>query len=208
MGLTGGIAAGKSTVARRLAELGAVIIDADALARAAVELGSPGLEAIRQRFGSTVISDDGTLDRAALGRMVFSDEHARAALNAIVHPEVARLYRERLSELEREHPDAIVVYDVPLLAEARSTDDFALVIVVHAPAEQRIERLVTRRGFDRASARERINAQATDEQRLAIADVVIDASDTLESTIAQTDALWNQLVARRTEHTGVSDPLS
>ena len=185
-----------------------MIIDADVLARAAVEPGSPGLEQIRLRFGPSVISDDGTLDRAALGAVVFSDERARSTLNGIVHPEVARLYREQLATLEREQPDALVVYDVPLLVEARSAGEFALVVVVHAPAEQRVDRLVALRGIDRASARGRVDAQATDDERLAVADVVIDASGTIENTEAQTDALWSLLVARRAERTGVSDPLS
>lgn len=208
IGLTGGIAAGKSTVARRLAEHGAVVIDADALARAAVEPGSPGLAAIVERFGDSVIAADGSLDRAALGGLVFADEAARADLNAIVHPEVARLYRERLADLERSQPDAIVVYDVPLLVEARSADEFALVVVVHAPADVRLERLVALRGIDRASAEARIAAQASDDERLAVADVVIDTSGTLESTEQQTDALWQQLAARSTGHTAVSDPPS
>ena len=208
IGLTGGIAAGKSTVARRLAEHGAIVIDADSLARAAVEPGSPGLTAIRARFGDRVVGPDGALDRAALGQLVFTDEAARAALNAIVHPEVARLYRERLAQIESEQPDAIVVYDVPLLVEARSADEFDLVVVAHAPADERIERLVTLRGIDRASAERRIAAQASDAERLAVADVVIDTSGTIESTEEQTDALWSRLVDRRSRHTGVSDPPS
>ncbi len=208
IGLTGGIAAGKSTVARRLAERGAVVIDADALARAAVNAGSAGLQAVRTRFGDAVIAPDGSLDRAALGQIVFADESARTDLNAIVHPEVARLYHERLAEIERTHPDAIVVYDVPLLVEARSADEFELVVVAHAPADVRIERLVTLRGVDRASAERRIAAQATDDERLAIADVVIDTSGTIESTEQQTDALWRQLVDRQSRHTTVSDPAS
>ena len=208
IGLTGGIAAGKSTVARRLAEHGAVVIDADVLARTAVAPGSPGLSAVRTRFGAGVIAPDGSLDRAALGQLVFADETARGDLNAIVHPEVARLYRERLAEITRTQPDAVVVYDVPLLVEARSADEFALVVVVHAPADLRIERLVTLRGVDRASAERRIAAQATDDERLAIADVVIDASGSIESTEQQTDALWRQLVDRRSRHTAVSDPPS
>ncbi len=208
IGLTGGIGAGKSTIAGRLAAHGAIIIDADALARAAVAAGSPGLAAVRERFGDAVIAPDGSLDRAALGERVFSDEEARRALNAIVHPEVARLYHERLAELERTQPDAIVVYDVPLLVESRSAHEFALVVVAHAPAEMRIERLATLRGIDRASAERRVGAQASDDERLAIADVVIDTSGSIESTEEQTDALWQQLVARRSEHTGVSDPPS
>ncbi len=208
IGLTGGIAAGKSTVARRLAEHGAVIIDADALARAAVEPGSSGLTAVREQFGDGVIASDGSLDRGALGQLVFTDESARVALNAIIHPEVARLYRERLAEIEREQPHAIVVYDVPLLVEARSADEFALIVVVHAPADVRIERLMALRGIDRASAEHRVGAQATDDERLAVSDVIIDTSGTLESTEQQTDALWRQLVARLSGHTSVSDPPS
>ena len=163
---------------------------------------------MRTRFGAGVIAPDGSLDRAALGQLVFADETARGDLNAIVHPEVARLYRERLAEITRTQPDAVVVYDVPLLVEARSADEFALVVVVHAPADLRIERLVTLRGVDRVSAERRIAAQATDDERLAIADVVIDASGSIESTEQQTDALWRQLVDRRSRHTAVSDPPS
>lgn len=209
IGLTGGIAAGKSVVAARLAALGATIIDADLLAREAVAAGSAGLQAVRQRFGDAVLAPDATLDRAALGALVFSDPTARADLNAIVHPDVLRRYRERLASIQQSDPAAIVVYDVPLLVEARSADEFAVVVVVHAPAEQRVERLVTLRGFDRASAHDRVAAQASDADRLAVADVVIDTSGTLAHTIDQVDALWERLVAERARHPGgVSDPLS
>lgn len=208
IGLTGGIAAGKSTVAQLLEERGAIIIDADALARAAVAPGSAGLAAVRDRFGDGVIASDGSLDRAALGALVFADDTERAALNAIVHPEVARLYQQRLAEIASASPDAIVVYDVPLLVEARSADEFALVVVVHAPAEERIDRLVELRGLDRDSAMSRVQAQASDAERLAVADVVIDTSGSIENTIGQVDALWTQLVERRSAHTRVSDPLS
>lgn len=208
IGLTGGIAAGKSVVATRLAELGAVVIDADVLARDAVAEGSAGLRAIRDTFGDAVLAPDGTLDRSALGALVFADPDARAQLNAIVHPEVHRLYRERLAAVESTNPRAIVVYDVPLLVEARSADEFTLVVVVHAPAEQRVERLVALRGLDRASAQQRVSAQASDAERLAVADVVIDSSGTLDQTMEQVDALWQRLVAERDGHTGVSDPLS
>ncbi len=208
IGLTGGIAAGKSVVSARLAALGAVVIDADLLAREAVAAGSPGLAAIGRRFGDAVLAPDGSLDRAALGALVFSDPGARADLNGIVHPEVQRLYRERLARLEADDPESIVVYDVPLLVEARSTEEFAIVVVVHAPAEQRVERLVALRGMDRASAQERVAAQASDEERLAAADVVIDTSGTMAHTLEQVDALWERLVAERARHTGVSDPPS
>lgn len=208
IGLTGGIAAGKSAIAARLAALGAVVIDADQLAREAVAPGSPGLAAIRDRFGDAVLAPDGSLDRAALGARVFSDPDALAALNAIVHPEVHRLYRERLERIQADEPGAIVIYDVPLLVEARSADEFSVVVVAHAPAELRVERLVTLRGMDRASAQERVAAQASDAERLAVADVVIDTSGTMAHTLEQVDALWERLVAERARHTGVSDPLS
>ena len=208
IGLTGGIAAGKSAVAARLAALGAVVIDADLLAREAVAPGSPGLAAIRERFGDAVLAPDGSLDRAALGARVFSDPGARAALNAIVHPEVQRLYRERLARIEADEPEAIVVYDVPLLVEARSADEFSVVVVAHAPADERVERLVALRGMDRASAHDRVAAQASDDERLAAADVVIDTSGTMAHTLDQVDALWERLVAERARHTGVSDLLS
>lgn len=208
IGLTGGIAAGKSVVSARLAHLGAVVIDADVLAREAVAPGTPGLEAVHRRFGDAVRAPDGSLDRAALGALVFADPRARADLNAIVHPEVHRLYRERLDALEATDPSAIVVYDVPLLVEARSAEEFAAVIVVHAPADVRVERLVALRGMERASALDRVAAQASEDERLAVADIVIDTSGTLEHTIEQVDALWERLVAERARHTGVSDPLS
>ncbi|UTT62327.1 dephospho-CoA kinase [Microcella humidisoli] len=208
IGLTGGIAAGKSVVSARLAQLGAAVIDADVLAREAVAPGTPGLEAVRRRFGDDVLAPDGSLDRAALGALVFADPRARTDLNAIVHPEVHRLYRERLQSLEASDPRAIVVYDVPLLVEARSADEFAAVVVVHAPADLRVERLVALRGMERASALDRVAAQASDDERLAVADVVIDTSGTLAHTIEQVDALWERLVAERARHTGVSDPLS
>lgn len=206
--LTGGIAAGKSTVAARLAEHGAIVIDADQLAREAVAPGSPGLAAVVERFGAAVLTDDGALDRAALGSIIFGDETERAALNAIVHPEVRRLYRAHVDRIAEGNPDAIVVYDVPLLVEARAADEFALVVVAHAPAEVRVDRLVDLRGLDRASALARVQAQASDAERLALADVVIDTSGTLESTIEQVDALWRRLVADRAARTGVSDPSS
>ncbi len=206
--LTGGIAAGKSTVAARLAEHGAIVIDADQLAREAVAPGSPGLAAVVERFGAAVLTDDGALDRAALGSIIFGDATERAALNAIVHPEVRRLYRAHVDRIAEADPDAIVIYDVPLLVEARAADEFALVVVAHAPAEVRVDRLVDLRGLDRASALARVQAQASDAERLALADVVIDTSGTLESTIEQVDALWRRLVADRAARTGVSDPSS
>ena len=208
IGLTGGIAAGKSVVSARLASLGATVIDADLLARDAVALGSPGLAAVHGRFGDAVLAPDGSLDRVALASVVFSDDAARTDLNQIVHPEVQRLYRKRLTAIESSDPRAIVVYDVPLLVEARTSAEFSQIVVVHAPVAQRVERLVALRGLDRASAQDRVDAQASDEERLAVADVVIDASGTLDRTLEQVDALWQRLVAARSQHTAVSDRLS
>lgn len=194
--LTGGIAAGKSTVARRWHERGAVIIDADALAREAVAPGSAGLEAIVDRFGADVLDEHGALDRGALGRRVFADEAERSALNAIVHPEVRRLYREAVARARDADPDALIVYDVPLLAEARARDEFGLVVVVDAPAQVRVRRLVEHRGMTDQEARERVAAQLTDDERRALADIVIDASGTLESTLEHADEVWSTLRSR------------
>lgn len=197
IGLTGGIAAGKSVAAARLAELGAVVIDADRLAREVVEPDTPALAAIAERFGHGVLDETGALDRPALGGIVFDDPAALRDLNAIVHPAVHDRYDALLAEAAVRDPEAIIVYDVPLLAEARAASDFSLVVVVDAPAEVRAERLVSLRGMDRAEALARIGSQAGDEERRALADVVIDSSGTIEHTIEQVDALWERLVAER-----------
>jgi dephospho-CoA kinase len=195
IGLTGGIAAGKSTVTRRLAEHGAVTIDADQLAREAVEPGSAGLDAIRQRFGASVIAADGSLDRAALGAIVFSDETARHDLNGITHPAVRELLKARLAGIAAADPAAVVVYDVPLLAETGGRRDglFEFVVVVEAPAEQRIERLIELRGMSRDEATNRIASQASDAERRALADAVIDSGGTLAETLRQVDELWQRI---------------
>ncbi|WP_440710318.1 dephospho-CoA kinase [Herbiconiux sp. YIM B11900] len=196
--LTGGIAAGKSTVTRRLAELGAVTIDADQLAREAVAPGSAGLDAIRHRFGDRVIAADGSLDRPALGAIVFADEQARLDLNGITHPAVKDLLAAKLAAISAEDADAVVVYDIPLLAETggRRGGQFEYVIVVEAPAEQRIERLITLRGMSREEAERRIGSQAGDEERRTLADVVIDSGGTLDETLAQVDAVWQTILIR------------
>jgi dephospho-CoA kinase len=193
IGLTGGIASGKSTIARRLTERGAVVVDADRIAREVVEPGTPALAAIAERFGTAVIAPDGSLDRPALGAIVFADEDARLALNAITHPAVLQASTERFRQAAEADPDAVVVYDVPLLVESANEYPFELVVVAHASAETRVERLVALRGMDRAEAERRIRSQASDEERLAVADVVIDTDGTLESTLEQTDALWERL---------------
>lgn len=193
IGLTGGIASGKSTVARRLVEHGAVHIDADQLARQAVEPGTPALERIRREFGEAVIRTDGSLDREKLGSIVFNDDAARAMLNSIVHPAVHELRRSMVEQIERERPNAVVVYDVPLLVEAAAEFPFDLIVVTHAPRKTRVKRLVDERGLDLEHAHARVDAQASDEERLAIADVVIDTDGTLSSTMSQADALWHRI---------------
>lgn len=192
IGLTGGIASGKSVVARRLRELGAVHVDADELAREVVAPGTTGLDAIVATFGSGILSDDGSLDRPALGAIVFSDPERRRALNDITHPAVWRRARELFNAAEAADPHAIVVYDVPLLVEAAQDRPirFDVVVVVNASADVRRERLVDLRGMTRDEASHRINAQASDAERLAIADIVIDSNGTLDETLAQVDALW------------------
>jgi dephospho-CoA kinase len=195
--LTGGIASGKSTVAGRLVAHGAVHVDADRLAREVVEPGTPALRAIEQRFGPGVIAEDGSLDRPALGAIVFSDERSRLDLNDITHPAVWRRGLELFAQAEVRDPRAIVVYDVPLLVEASPDRPlrFDEIVVVQADRDVRIERLVELRGMTRDEAARRIDSQAGDAERLAVADVVIDANGSLEQTLLQADALWERLSA-------------
>lgn len=192
LGLTGGIAAGKSTIAARLASLGAHVIDADAVAREVVEPGEPALEQIRTRFGDRVLVD-GRLDRPALAQIVFEDPQARRDLERITHPAVRARTKAHIDEITASSPDAVIVYDVPLLVESRSTESFDRVVVAHAPASVRIDRLVTLRGMSAVEARRRVDAQATDAERLAIADDVIDTAGSIEHTIEQVDALWQRV---------------
>jgi dephospho-CoA kinase len=192
-GLTGGIAAGKSVVSRRLAERGAAVVDADLLAREVVEPGTPGLAAIAERFGSGVLAADGSLDRPALGALVFSDPGARRDLEAITHPAVRALSRRRMAEAVTGDPARVVVYDVPLLVETRGAGEFDVVVVVHAPAEERVARLVQLRGMPEQEARRRVAAQAGDDERLAVADMVVDSSGSLEQTLQQADAVLDRL---------------
>lgn len=189
IGLTGGIASGKSLVSARLAELGAVIVDADVLAREVVEPGTPALAAIAKHFGSSVIRDDGSLDRPALGAIVFADPHEREKLNAITHPAVWKRAKELFAAAA---PDAIVVYDVPLLVEGSKDRqlDFDLIVVVNASTDTRLHRLMELRGMTREEAMHRLNSQASDAERLAVADLVIENGGSVEETIEQVDALW------------------
>jgi dephospho-CoA kinase len=189
VGLTGGIGAGKSAVADRLAELGAVVIDADRLAREAVAAGTDGLAEVVAAFGPDVLSPDGALDRSALARRVFGDEAARRRLEEIIHPRV----RARTAELvAAAPPDAVVVNDVPLLVETGIAAAFEVVIVVLADEETRVARLVGDRGMTREEAYARIRAQASDEQRRAVADVVIVNDGTLDDLYERVDEVWRQ----------------
>ena len=193
IGLTGGIGSGKSTVSARLAGHGAVVVDADRIAREVVEPGTPGLAAVVAAFGPGVLAGDGALDRPALAAVVFADEQARRRLDGIVHP----LVRARATELAAAAPpDAVVVHDVPLLVETGQAGSYDVVLVVEAPLESRVARLVAR-GLPEADARARIAAQATDEQRRAVADVVLDNSGTPEQLAAQVDRFWADRVAVR-----------
>lgn len=191
--LTGGIASGKSTIARRLAERGAVVVDADALVRDVQAPGSPVTRRIGAEFGDAVIAADGSLDRAALSSIVFADPAALSRLNAIVHPAVRAESQRRFDTAFRADAGAVVVYDVPLLVEARVDDPWDLVVVAHAPADMRRDRLQRLRGMDGVEAARRIAAQASDDERLAIADVVVDTSGALDDTLAQVDELWERL---------------
>jgi dephospho-CoA kinase len=193
VGLTGGIGAGKSEVSARLAAQGAVVIDADAIAREVVEPGTEGLAEVVEAFGPEVLLPDGRLDRPRLGEIVFADPELRGKLNAIVHPRVGA----RMAELEGEAaPGAIVVHDVPLIAEGGRTDAYDLVVVVDAPPRVQIDRLVRRRGMTREQAKARMAAQASREQRLAIADIVIDNSGSLTELDRQVGDLWAELRRR------------
>lgn len=193
VGLTGGIGSGKSEVTKRLADRGAFVVDADQLARDVVAPGTDGLAEVVRAFGDDVLASDGSLDRERLGQIVFHDPDKRARLNAIVHPRVA----EQAAELqESAPPDAIVVYDVPLLVENDLAAGFDVVVVVDAPERVQVTRLVELRGMSGDQARARIAAQATREQRLAAAGFVIDNSGSLADLDKQVDRLWDFLVRR------------
>ncbi|MEO3867228.1 dephospho-CoA kinase [Nonomuraea sp. B12E4] len=193
IGLTGGIGSGKSEASRRLAARGAVVIDADKIAREVVEPGTPGLARVVAVFGEEVLHPDGSLNREKLGSIVFADPDRLAALNAIVHP----LVGERVAELQgRAAADAIVVYDVPLLAENKLAPMYDVVIVVDAPDEVRIRRLAEHRGMPEADAKARIAAQAGREDRLAVADIVIPNEGSLAELDDRVAEVWEELERR------------
>jgi dephospho-CoA kinase len=193
VGLTGGIGAGKSEVSRRLAAQGAILIDADAIAREVVSRGTSGLAAVTEAFGPGVLQGDGSLDRERLGEIVFADPASLETLNKIVHP----LVGQRMNELERAAgPDAIVVHDVPLLAENDLAAGYDLVVVVDAPEDVQIDRLTRQRGMSAEQAQARMAAQASRDKRLAVADLVIDNSGSLAELDRQVGDLWAEVRRR------------
>lgn len=193
IGLTGGIGSGKSEVSKRLSAKGATVIDADKIAREVVEPGTPGLARVVTTFGEAVLRPDGSLNREKLGSVVFADSEKLAALNAIVHP----LVGERVAQLQREAADdTIMVYDVPLLVENKLAPMYDAVIVVDAPDDLRIRRLAEHRGMPGADAEARIAAQASREDRLAAADIVIPNDGTLEELDTRVEAVWEDLLRR------------
>ena len=192
VGLTGGIASGKSTVSAICAELGAVVIDADKLAREVVERGTPGLAAVVEAFGPELLTPEGDLDRAAMGAIVFNDDAKRKELESIVHP----LVFERYAELEAATgPDDVVVHDIPLLAESGRAAEFDQIVVVDAPEEVQVGRMLRDRGWAEADARPRIAAQATREQRLAIATYVVDNTGSLDDLRGRVSEIYRTFTA-------------
>lgn len=196
IGLTGGIAAGKSTVAKRWVEHGAIEIDADQIAREVVAPGSSGLQQIQQKFGDEVLAADGTLDRAKLGALVFSDEAKRLALNAIVHP----LVKQRTSEILKTLPkDSIAIYNVPLLVEAKVDHDFDLIVTVEAPEEEQVKRLIKHRGLNETEARARIRSQAKPVERAAMANVILNSNQDINLLLMDADELWRTIEVQAAE---------
>jgi dephospho-CoA kinase len=190
VGLTGGVASGKSTVSAILAELGAVVIDADLLAREVVAPGTDGLAEVVAAFGEEVLGPDGSLDRPALGAVVFADEARRRTLETIIHPRV----RARAAEIEAAAPEgAVVVHDIPLLTETGQAASFDAVVVVDVPVDTQVDRMVSLRGMSPDDARARVAAQADREERRAIATFVVDNTGTLEELRARVDEVYEQL---------------
>lgn len=190
IGLTGGIAAGKSTVAKRWVEHGAVEIDADQLAREVVARGTDGLKQIVEMFGKDVLLEDGSLDRAKLGAIVFGDELKRLALNAIVHPLVKQRTKQLLSELPA---NAIAIYNVPLLVEANVDHDFDYIVTVEAPEDEQVRRLMANRGMTEIEAKARIASQVKPVERAAVADVILNSNQNINLLLKDADSLWRNI---------------
>ena len=194
VGLTGGIGSGKTTVARMLEARGAVVFDADLLARDAIAVGTPGRERVLERFGPNVLAPGGDIDRDALAAVVFADPAARRDLEAIVHPEIRRLFAEGAEAYE--DSDAVVVFSAPLLVETGMHTAFEVLVVVSAPTETQVDRLLRGRGMSESAIRQRIEAQLPLEEKAAVADVLIDNEGTLEELEGQIDRVWAELRSR------------
>ncbi|MBC6820922.1 dephospho-CoA kinase [Corynebacterium sp. LK33] len=190
VGLTGGMGSGKSTVARRFAELGAVIIDADQIARDVVEPGEPALAELAEAFGEGILLDDGSLNRGELAKRAFVSAEKTELLNSITHPRI----EQRTEEQFNAAGDAIIVFDSPLLIEMGQSEAQDLVVVVHTPVEVRLDRLVESRGVDREDAKQRIAKQISDDKRLQFADVVMENSGTEEDLVRQVDRIWERII--------------
>lgn len=190
VGLTGGMGSGKSTVARRFAELGAAIIDADQIARDVVEPGEPALAELAEAFGEGILLDDGSLNRGELAKRAFVSAEKTELLNSITHPRI----EQRTEEQFNAAGDAIIVFDSPLLIEMGQSDAQDLVVVVHTPVEVRLDRLVESRGVDREDAKQRIAKQISDDKRLQFADVVLENSGTEEELLHQVDRIWERII--------------
>ncbi|MGE5459737.1 MAG: dephospho-CoA kinase [Solirubrobacterales bacterium] len=194
VGLTGGIGSGKTTVARMLEERGAVVFDADVLARDAIGPGTPGHDRVVERFGPNVLAPGGDIDREALASVVFADPAARRDLEAIIHPEVRRLFAESTEEFR--DTDAVVVFSAPLLVETGMHTAFEVLIVVSAPVETQVDRLLRDRGMSEPAIRGRIGAQLPLEEKAEVADILIDNEGTLEELEGQVERVWTELRAR------------
>jgi dephospho-CoA kinase len=204
VGLTGGIGAGKSTVAALLAQRGAIVVDADAIAREVVEPGMPALEKLVERFGPEILQPDGSLDRPRLGAIAFVDAETKKDLEAITHPAIGELFLQRVAEAP---PGSVVVHDVPLLVESKRGFQYAAVIVVEAPLEVRLDRLEAR-GVPRDDARRRIELQASDEDRREVATWIVDNSGDLDALVPQVDRIWAELEKMAAETDAASGPES
>jgi dephospho-CoA kinase len=202
VGLTGGIGSGKSTVAALLAKRGAIVVDADAIAREVVEPGTPTLQKLVERFGPEILHPDGSLDRPALAALAFVDDATRKELEAITHPAIGELFLQRVAQAA---PGSIVVHDVPLLVESTRGYDYAAVIVVEAPLETRLDRL-EQRGVPRDDARRRIELQASDEERRKVATWVLDNGGDLTALERQIDPIWDELRRRAADEQAAAQP--
>ncbi len=192
IGLTGGIACGKSTVAQMLVSRGAVLVDADLIAREVVLPGSPVLSQVASRFGQAVLLEDGSLHRKKLGEIIFGDEQAKKDLEAILHPPIREVMWERMNRYDQEHPEGLVVVDIPLMYESGLDDRFKEIMVVYIPRELQVQRLILRDGITQEQAESRLKAQMPIEEKKQRADIVIDNSGTLEQTEAQINQFWHR----------------